>query len=269
LCGLGLAVLLGAMICPPAYVSAADGTPPHVTVFMKSYQDEYNTSMTDFLDREFGNANSPAFDLVAYNVVTTTLTAGALAGSTALIIDESADMSLTGTEAAVIHNFVRQGGKVGLFAYPRFYWEQVGPNPGAYLGIADIFGNAAIGEPNQAEQASGKSAATVNEVEDASGIAFSYPYSVTEQSVESYDQLPFSPITSTGTKPVLVSTALGGQPVAVASQQGLLATVSIGDLVQGADANPTYAQFVVDAIVWLANSGKTMPYKIYLPLLPR
>jgi len=55
----------------------------------------------------------------------------------------------------------------------------------------------------------------------------------------------------------------------VASQQGLLATVSIGDLVQGADANPTYAQFVVDAIVWLANSGKTMPYKIYLPLLPR
>jgi hypothetical protein len=270
--GLGLVVLLGlgALVYLPGQAASAEpATTPQVTVYLKNYQAEYDLATTEFLEHQFMYANSPAFGLVNYTVVTDTLTTQALVGSSALIIDEGADMSLTEADAAVIHNFVNHGGKVGLFTYPRYYWDHDGPNQGAVQGIADLFGNAVIGEPNQAEHDSGDSSATVPEPEDGSSVSFTQPYSLSGSLVQTFDKLPFSPITSAGTSPVLVSGALGQLPAAVANSHGVLVTNSIGDAVQGGDASLTYGQFVVDAIVWLANTGTQFPNKLYLPVMAR
>ena len=92
---------------------------------------------------------------------------------------------------------------------------------------------------------------------------------MTGATLTTYDDAPFTPITSTGTSPVVVSTALGGRAVAVANSSGLLVTNAIGDLVQGEDASESYDQFVTDAIVWLAQGGTALQYKFYLPLVAR
>jgi hypothetical protein len=261
----GLVALLAALLPSVAPANAAPAA-PQVTVYLKNYHEEYNLATSEFLAAQFDNLDSPAYGLVSYTVVTNTLTAAALAGSVALVIDESADMSLTAGEAAVIHSFVSQGGRVGLFAFPRYYWDQEAPNPAAYQGIADLWGITAIGSPAAAEVASGDSSAVVAEPEDGT-LSFSVPYSLTGQTASTFDQLPFSPITASGSAPVLVSPALNQAPVAVANQHGVFVTNSIGDAVQGGDANPTYSQFVADAIVWLASGGPLLPIHYYLPMM--
>ena len=161
------------------------------------------------------------------------------------------------------------GGRVGLFSYPRYYWDHEGPNPAAFQTVADLFGNATVGEPNAGELASGISSAEVTDSNCVQGICFTTPYSVTGATLTTFDDAPFTPISSTGTSPVVVSTALGGAAVAVANSSGLLVTNSIGDLVQGEDANAAYGQFVTDAIVWLAQGGTALQYKFFLPLVAR
>ena len=267
-CALGLVVLLGlgALFGLPSQASAEPGT-PQITVYMKSYHAEYNLATTEFLDRQFEYADSPAYGLVSYTV-TTTLSSASLAGSVALVIDESADMSLTADEAALIHNFVRRGGRVGLFAFPRYYWDHEGPNPAAYQAIADVWGISSVGEPAAAEIQSGDSSADVTEPEDAT-IAFSGPYTLTGQVASTFDQLPFSPITANDAAAVLLSPALSQAPVAVANEHGIFVTNPIGDLVQGGDANTAYGQFVTNAIVWLTTGGPLLQSHIYLPTMTR
>ena len=73
----------------------AVAAPPQVTVFLKNYHEEYNLATMDFLAAQFDDLDSPAYAQVSYTVVTT-LTQASLVGSAALIIDASADMSLSG-----------------------------------------------------------------------------------------------------------------------------------------------------------------------------
>lgn len=260
---LAMAVLL-AMPLPRAIVAVAAQVAPHVTVFVKNYQAEYSVATSEFLADQFDDLDSPAYGLVRYTVVTS-LTPASLEGSAALVIDESADMSLSSAEGDVIRAFVGQGGKVGLFTFPRFYWNQVAPNPAAFQVIADLFGSATVGEPASSEMASGISSAEITEYGCVQGVCFTQPYSVTGMMVTTNDDAPFTPISSTGTSAVLTSAALGGAPVAVANGNGLLVTGSIGDMIQGSDANEVYEQFVTDAIVWLANAGSVLPNHTYLP----
>lgn len=263
----GVVALMAALLPLAAPASAAPAA-PQVTVYLKNFHAEYNIATTEFLAAQFDDLDSPAFGLVSYNIVTTALTAEALAGSKALVIDQSSDMSLSAAEALVINNFVTQGGRVGFFVFPRTFWDAEAPNPAAYQAIAGIWGVSAVGEPAAADLASGDSAAAVVEPEDNT-LVIAGPYAMAAQSVQSVDQLPFSPITASGASPVLVSAALGGSPVAVANQRGIFVTNSIGDLVQGQDASPTYSQFVANAIVWLSGGAAPMPNKVFLPLMLR
>jgi hypothetical protein len=258
----GLVALLAALLPSPAPANAAPAA-PQVAVYLKNYHEEYDLATTEFLAGQFDDLDSPAYGVISYTVVST-LTQEALAGSTALVIDESADMSLSDSEAALIDQFVKRGGKVGLFTFPRYNWDHVGPNPAAYQGVADLFGISAIGDPAAADLASEHSAANV--LESTGQITLTTPYTLAEQVVETYDQLPFTPITAVGSTAVMTSTALAGAPVAVINSNGLLVTNSIGDLVQGRDANTTYGQFVVDAMVWLAKNGSLTQYRTYLPM---
>lgn len=261
---ISLVALLAGLLPAPA---AAAVPTRHVTVYLKNYHEEYNYATAQFLFEQFDYPDSPAYGLVSYTV-TTALTPAALAGSAALVIDESADMSLTAEEAAIIHDFAARGGRVGLFTFPRYYWDHEGSNPAAFQAVADLFGNAVIGTPSTMELESGDSSAGVVPAASISGLSLSQPYNITGALVENYDQTPFTPITSSDTVPVLISQAFDGAPVAVATRQGLLVTNPIGDMVQGADANATYKQFVVDAIVWLASAPR-WPLQAYLPLIVR
>ena len=279
--GLGLAVFLGlnllgaapvlgsAALAAPAQGSAAlTVPPPKVAVYLKNYLAEYDLATTEFLAAQFDETASPASGLISYTLVTT-LTQEALAGSVALVIDQSSDMALTASEAALIHDFVNQGGRIGLFTFPRHYWDQESPNPAAYQGVADIFGNATIGDPDAGELASGDTAVVVSG--DAPEESFSSPYDMTGKTVANHDHVPFLPITSRRAAPILVSSALGGRPVAVANNHGILVTNPIGDLVQGGDANDSYHQFVANAIVWLAKGTPLaiQEYQIYLPMVAK
>lgn len=265
-CAVLVAVLVGPLpLVVPA--SAAVVAPP-ITVFVKGYHAEYSLATSEFLAEQFGDLDSPAYGVVGYTVVTT-LTQGALNGSVALVIDLSADMSLTAGEAALIHTFAGSGGKVGLFAYPRYYWDHEGPNPTAFQAVADLFGNATVGAPSAAELASGQSSAEITDYGCVAGFCFTMPYNVSGAEVKNFDQTPFAPITSSGTEPILTSVALGGSAVAVANSHGLLVTNPIGDMVQGGDSNLAYRQFVTDAIVWLANGGTLLPNKTFLPIIRR
>jgi hypothetical protein len=262
-----LIALLGALLPLPVPAYAAPAT-PQVTVYLKNYLEEYNLATTEFLAEQFDDLDSPAYGLVSYRVVTTTLTAADLNSSVALVIDESADMSLTAGEAAVIHSFVHSGGRVGLFAFPRYYWDHEGPNPAAYQAIADIWGVSAVGEP----AASGALSADVVEPADSS-LAFTSPYTITEGTVVINDSaLPFSPVTAAAAVPVLVSPvspAPNPLPGAVVNAHGIFVTEPIGDAVQGGDANDTYHQFVVNAIVWLTTGGTVLQNHYYLPMMSR
>ncbi len=229
---------------------------PSVAVYLKNGCEEYDLATTEFLDAQFANQNSPANGLITYTVVAA-LTAQNLAGSAALIIDESADNSLTAAESAAIRAFVASGGKVGLFTFPRFYWSlPERPNLDAYKGIADLFGITAIGDPIPSEHTSGRSSAV------AQGL-FSKPYAMQNRTLVTTDWAPFTPITSTGTTPLLVSPS-SHLPVAVTNANGLVMTNPIGDEVEAADANSAYHQFVTNAIVWLAG---VQQYTIGLPLV--
>jgi hypothetical protein len=273
ICSLGLAVLLAlgsvAGLPGPAGAQTVPPSTPQVTVLVKNYQAEYDVSTSEFLEREFEFANSPAFGLIDYTVVTT-LTQQALDGSVALVIDESSDMSLTTDEAALIHHYVNLGGRVGLFAFPRKYWTGTGANAGAYQGIGDIWGINSVGDPAAADVTAGTSSATVSEPE-APGLDLSTPYTLTEETASVYDLLPFSPISASNGSPLLVSAALNQAPVAVINANGIFVTNSIGDAVQGGDSDGAYSQFVTDAIVWLASGSGPLqlPNHLYLPMLAR
>jgi hypothetical protein len=261
-----LLLILGAPLLQVA-PAVANGVAPQVAVYLKNYLEEYDFATTEFLAAQFDDLDSPAYGLVSYSVVTT-LTEDTLDDSVALIIDESADMSLNEGEAALIHGFASRGGRIGLFTFPRFYWDHVGPNPDAFEAIADLFGGATAGEPEEGELELGDSSAEVVVTGCASILCFSVPYSVTGAVVTNYDQMPFTPLDSTGI-PVLTSASLDGAAVAVATNHGLLVTTPIGDMVQGEDANLAYRQFVADAIVWLARPEGLLLNKVFLPVVMR
>jgi hypothetical protein len=262
-----LVTILGAPLLQSAPAGAAQAA-PQVAVYLKNYLQEYDFATTEFLAAQFDNLDSPAYGLVSYTIVTT-LTQGALSGSSALIIDESADMSLNASEAALIHGFASRGGRIGLFTFPRYYWDHEGPNPAAFQSIADLFGSAVVGQPDEIELGSGDSSAEVSPAGCALGLCFTEPYSVTGALVMNYDKTPFTPIVSTGATPILTSPAFDGAAVAVATSHGLLVTNPIGDMVQGGDANLAYRQFVADAIVWLADPQAVAPNKTFLPTVRR
>jgi hypothetical protein len=247
--------------------AVANGVAPQVAVYLKNYLEEYDFATTEFLAAQFDDLDSPAYGLVSYSVVTT-LTEDTLDDSVALIIDESADMSLNESEAALIHGFASRGGRIGLFTYPRYYWDHEGPNPGAFQAIADLFGGATAGDPDEGEVGLGDSSAEVVMTGCAYALCFTVPYSVTGAVVMNYDQTPFTPLDSTGI-PVLTSDSLDGAAVAVATNHGLLVTTPIGDMVQGEDANPAYRQFVADAIIWLARPEGLLLNKVFLPVVMR
>lgn len=265
-CCVVLVALLALPMQPAAPADAAAA--PRVTVYLRNYLEEYNLGTAEFLAAQFDNPDSPAYGVVSYTTVTT-LTQASLNGSVALIIDESADMSLTAADAALIHTFVGNGGRVGLFAFPRYYWDHVGTNPAAFQLVSDLFGGAVIGVPDEIELESGTSSAQVTLAACVSGLCFTSPYSVTGALVRNFDHAPFTPISSTGTTAILTSAAFDGMAVAVANSHGLLVTSPIGDMVQGGDANQAYRQFVTDAIVWLANGGMLLPNKVFLPIVRR
>ncbi len=262
-----LVAILGMPLLQVAPASAAAAA-PKVTVYLKNFHEEYNLATSEFLAAQFDDLDSRAYGLVSYTVVTT-LTQAALTGSVALVIDDSADMSLTEADAALIRNFVNLGGRVGIFTFPRFYWDHEGPNPAAIQVVADLFGNATIGQPSATELASGQSSAEVEAEGCSQAICFTQPYNMIGATVTNYDHAPFTPITSTGTSPILISAALNGAAVAVANSHGMLVTNPIGDMVQGGDSNLAYRQFVADAIVWLANPLGLAPNRVFMPIVQR
>jgi hypothetical protein len=267
ICGVVLLMLVTVPLPSAVPVGAAPAA-PQVTVLLKNYLEEYDLATAEFLAAQFGDLDSPAYGLVAYTLVTS-LTQQALSGSVALIIDESADMSLTGAESTLIHSFVRQGGRIGLFTFPSHYWDHEGPNPSAFQAIADLFGNATIGQPDEIELESGVTSAAVSLAGCSFGLCFTGPYSLTGALVMNYDKTPFSPIVSAGTASILTSPAFDGAEVAVVNGYGILVTNPIGDMVQGGDSNLAYRQFVADAIVWLADPGAMLPNKLFLPIVMR
>ena len=66
----GLVALFAALLPLPAPVSAAPTT-PQVTVFLKSYHEEYDLATAEFLAAQFDDLDSPAYGLVGYTVITT------------------------------------------------------------------------------------------------------------------------------------------------------------------------------------------------------
>lgn len=256
-----LSAALPAGAAPALVAPSQTVTPPRVAVYLKNDLEEYDLATTDFLASQFVAPTSTAVNLITYTIVST-ITSAALGNAVALVIDESADQSLTANEALLVHDFVNNhGGKVGLFTYPRFFFEQAdAPNPAAYQGLADLFGNAVIGNPAPGEQVAEVSEATTGH------LFFSHPYDVRSQTITLTYPMPFTPITSMGMLTALRSSATQ-LPVAGINRHGILMTNPIGSAVEAGNSSQSYAEFVTDAIVWLAQGGSFST--LYLPLVSK
>jgi hypothetical protein len=248
---IGVPVVVAAVMClvaRPARSAGVPGVPPRVAVYLKTYHSTYSDATLEFLDQSLV---APGY--ITYTVVTT-LTQPVLAESTALVIDESCDESLNSSESLLIHQYVLGGGRLGLFAWPGFYYTGSGLNPAAYQGLADLFGHAIVGDAVESDAI-------------PSPASYNQPYSITGQTLSTYDGAPFYPITSTQTTVWLYSTP-SHLPAAVSSQHGLFVSNSIGDEIEDGDSSQAYANFVADAIVWLVRGMPPM-YPVYIPVVRR
>jgi hypothetical protein len=252
--------VLATIVCTGASLpTSATLTPPMVAVYLKNFVTRYDTATQDFFTAQFATPSSLANGLISYKYVSD-LSQTSLNGTAAVIIDESSDMTLSSTETADLHNYVGKGGKVGLFVDPIHYRTnpQYGPNPAAYQGVADLFGQVAVAIPSVFN---GTNSATVPAIG-----TYNKPFDVHGATITTYDDQPFYSLTSTGMRTWLVNS--DHQPAAIAGVNGFLIGQSIGDEVEDGDANLAFNQYFVDMIVWLAR-GASLPNLLFMPIIIR